>query len=370
MQSIMTLTFSDSENYGALLQAYALKEHIGKDNNCGVINYHNPETLYSQVSGWRKIRSFVWNNTVSRFFRSEIRKESTNAFRKKYIGMTEKCYGSAEELKELNSDTDVFVVGSDQVWNKRNNADDPAYLLSFTDKRKVSYAASFGTGTVDSSYLNENAELFNSFSSISVREQSGADALSDVLGITAPVVLDPVFLLSEAEWRDKLGIKEKCDESGYVLCYIMPGDAEVEGTIKNTALSIAKEKGLKVVILGDKTYRKPPQGAVSDCDCGPAEFVEYIANAKYVVTNSFHGTALSLVMHRNFWTVMKKDSENNRNTRMENILKISGTEARGIYCDIGEKPGNLLEEINYAAVQPMLDAEIETSKRFLSEALN
>ena len=115
------------------------------------------------------------------------------------LNQTKHRYKNCQSLIGLNDSFDVFIVGSDQVWNPRNNAYDPAYLLQFVeeDKIRISYAASFGTQNIDGNYLKNNAELFKRFCYISVREMSGKDLLKRELGLDSEIMVDPVFLISK-----------------------------------------------------------------------------------------------------------------------------------------------------------------------------
>lgn len=368
MDRVYTLTLTDTKNYGALLQAFALKEYISSLGvECQVINYHNPAMKYSQVKGWRKIRSVIWRNTFAGIVSNGARKSNTAEFKKRYLDHDVDNICLSEGLPALNSSADAFVVGSDQVWNPTVNANDNAFLLNFTEKKKIAYAASFGTNCVPKQYLIDNKEQFQSFAAISMREDSGTELLNETLGLPAETVLDPVFLLNKEEWTSSLHISENKPEK-YVLCYVMPGDGEVVNKIIELAKSIAGEIKCKVVVLGEKDYKLSNDSVIYDHSCGPIEFLEYVSEAETIVTNSFHGTAFSIIFRKNFFTVMKKETFG-RNTRIDNLLGHIGLDYRKSYIDDTIDKMHLTDSVDYTDAESKLSEYIAYSKEYLSNAL-
>ena len=370
MKKIVTLTFCRSINYGALLQTYALRKHLQSCGyDCSVINYQNPKLKYAQISGLKKIRSIVWNNTLSGFFESRKRKIRTENFRENHLNLGQ-IYSSLDSLKTLNKSADVFIVGSDQVWNPQIVADDNAYFLSFAEdgKKRISYAASFGLYVVDKKYLDDNSKYLKKFNAVSVREKSSAEILKQI-DVEAETVADPVFLLNRNEWIDNLSLNADTDNikagSKYVLCYVMPCGSELAEMIYSAAEKIASEKGLKIITLGKKNYARPCGDEILDSDAGPVEFLQYILNAEYVVTNSFHGTALSVIFGKKFYTLLKHGVQ--RNCRMEELLSSLSLDERIVY--VGDDFKFSDEDIDYSGVQDKLTEIIGKSHGFLIEAV-
>lgn len=364
MRKIGVLTFSDSKNYGALLQAFALREYVADLGfNCNIINYQNPKTKYSQVSLLRRIGSIF-----APFLENKIRKRKTAQFRMQNMKMEQKHIG-VEDLKSLTDMYDVFIVGSDQVWNPFINRFDSAFFLSFaSDKNKrISYAASFGGKKMDKSYLENNLGYLKRFDAISVRESESAELLKAETGIVAETVVDPTFLLTKDDWINKLKLDVTPAKEKYVLCYVMLGNPDLVEKIYQVAKSIADKEHLKIITLGKKSYAKPIGVEILDGTAAPIEFVQYILNAEYVVTNSFHGTAFSIILRKRFFTVLKKGF--NLNLRLENLLQSFSLTSRLVYMDSSEE-NNLLETIDYEATDSKLNTEIEKSKRFLIDAVN
>lgn len=374
MKRIKVLTFSGSINYGATLQAYALKRFlIDSGYDCSLIYYQNHNNKYAQVTGLRKTLSIIWNNTLANFLDSSLRKKRTAKFRAKYLELGDLITSdNLKKLCALNASTDVFIVGSDQVWNPEIIRDDPVYFLSFVadDKKRISYAASFGTGNVSESYLKDKLKYLSAFHALSVRESQSADLIREKLCISAKTVIDPVFLLKKEEWVNALNLNKNTtnlkEPSGYVLCYVMPINDELTRKIFLIAKTIAEISGLKVITLGKKSYTLPFKGEVIDKDAGSIEFLQYIKNADYVVTNSFHGTALSVVFRKNFYTILKKGIK--RNSRMEELLNAISLSERIIYTDYEPKM-DMFSEIDYTKVTQKLDEQIEYAKQFLIQAI-
>ena len=373
-KKIATLTFTDTPNYGALLQAYALQRYINDcGNQCVVINYQNKARRFSQVSGLKKLRSILWHYTFSKLLANRSRTKRTQRFRESLLNLTSRVYRDNESLKELNETMDGFIVGSDQVWNPKNNAGDPAYLLDFAGegKLRVSYAASFGTDKVDEAYLKANAQRFKAFSRLSVRERSGKEQLEQALGIKAEVVADPVFLLSGEHWQELA--REHAEykaQAEYVLCYVLPGNREVEKRIYSAARDIAQRRHLRLVTIGKKPGSKGEAGEELIHDCGPLEFLSYIINANAVVTNSFHGTALSIINEKDFWCVMASGAAGARNTRLTNLLEKTGLSGRQLICGEARDPEDLLSRIDYSASAPLIEGMVHEAKSFLDAALD
>ena len=369
MKKIATLTFSNSKNYGALLQAYALREFLNISGfECDIINYQTLKRRYSQVSFFRRMGSIIWQNLLARFFANKKRKERSLQFRMTKMMLGQKCV-NLDDLKQLNTIYNVFVVGSDQVWNSFITMKDSAFFLSFVDdkNKRLSYAASFGSNKVDKSYLESNRQHLEKFNAISVRESESAELLKKELGVSAETVLDPVFLLTKNDWVNRLNLSESANvKDKYVLCYVMPGQNDLVKKIYSVAKSIADRGNLKIITLGKKDYAKPMGIETLDKDAGPIEFLQYILNAEYVVTNSFHGTAFSIIFRKQFFTVLKKGMS--LNLRQEDLLQSIFLTSRLIYMDSCET-GDLPEVINYADSESELNLKIEISKDFLLNAI-
>ena len=288
-KKIGILTFHDADNLGAVLQAYALKTVIEKD--CGavaeIIDYKCnkiTETKYVQKgSGLKNLIKYI---PVSVYY--YIKRRSFMKFRNGKLGCSEASY-TKENIKKTESDYDIFITGSDQIWNPECSGDDYTYLLDFVsdNSKKYSYAASIGNYDI-SKAGSKWLELIKDYSGISVRENSAYEQL-EACGISnVKVHADPVMLLSQEDWKSVMSepiIKEK-----YVLVYMVLPDVNV----MKKATEYAKKHNCKVI--SNKTSLE------FILHNSPSEFLSWIYNADYVFTNSFHGTAFSLILNKKFFS--------------------------------------------------------------------
>lgn len=218
---------------------------------------------------------------------------------------------------------DAFVTGSDQVWNYGAHNFDKNYLLDFVrDKhKKFSYAASFGISKLPDDYTAEYKRLLDEFEMCSVREESGMGILAK-LGIeNFRLDLDPTMLLTCDEWKRQLRIETQ--PQNYIFAYYF----ELTDTLKAYIERLARENDCTVLYLGNavKSPFNCKSKAIKTAD--PIDFVRAVANAKYVVTNSFHGTAFSIIFNKPFYVeLLKTDAK--VNSRIENILRTFSLESR------------------------------------------
>lgn len=375
------LTFHWTINFGGLLQAYALQETIrGMGFSTEFINYHNKKDLMS-VSNWkRRILQKIWDRMARAFFGREKRERITEKFRERYLSIPSPEYTSCESLKEKYHNGDAlsyaYVVGSDQVWNPDLTGDPNAYLFSFLPSgcRKIAYAASFGKGCILDTYRKTFQKELPGFSSVSVREEDGSKLVHELAGIDAPAVMDPVFFLTAREWKRLASDRMLPDD--YILCYYMnTPDRSVSNGIASLARALAQKHHCRIVNIGKKEYEKVKFWQDNLFDIGPCEFVSLIANARFVVTNSFHATAFSVIFHTPFFVpVNYEEPEKLRlSNRMESLVKKLGCKERIMACPINRRnAASFIQEadhMDFSDVDAILKKEIEKSKFFLREAL-
>ncbi len=368
---ICTITCHDVNNYGASLQAYALQEYlVDLGHDVCIIDY-KPEyqvgyKFSSNVSKesvhWALYQRFPilkYVKGIESYLMSIPTRGRIKAFRRfkfEKLHLTEQ-FTSYSQLVENPPLADVYIAGSDQIWNtKLRNGSDPAYYMQFGDKsiRRISYAASFAISYIANGYEVLVHSMLSSIDSISVRELSGIDVLNK-LGYSGIQVLDPVFLLSAEIWKTKLNIceKERIIKEKYILVYDLGHNIE---EMRNMALSLATNKGYKIVAVNDKKRTSYADININDAD--PIMFLRLIADAQYVIADSFHATALSLIFHKPFYTFYKRDNI----SRLEDLLSIVGLSNR-------LNSSEILEDPNWDLVQSILDTHIERSKGFIKAEL-
>lgn len=365
---VCTITCHDVYNHGASLQAYALMTYLKiLGNDVEIIDY-KPDYL----SGHYKLFSIdnpKWDiNYITKLiyiilkFPFKIlslkRKKEFDTFKNKFMSLSKYRYTSNMQLKNNVPKADVYLCGSDQIWNcLRNNGKDPAFYLDFVPDSKIraSYAASFATDTIDDKYKSFVRENLLKLDRLSVREKSGKKIINKLELKNVEVVVDPVFLLDRKIWN-KIGDEEFKEK--YVLVY----DFDKNPIIKKLAMEISYYRECKIYTISH--YR----GGYEDKNfkySGPETFVSLVKSAEFVISNSFHAVAFSLIYKKPMAVVRRLE---NINTRMRDLLIDLNLEHRYIENDyILDK---LLEDIDYAKVDKILNIKIFSSKNYINEVLS
>ena len=353
---IRTITCHNVYNYGASLQAFALQHYLEqKGHDVKIINFrpwYNRDgyDLFSLPRVSKSYRMTQWCPPLRwivapirnrHLFRTYGRKAAFDRFTNNYLHMTNTLYGDSEQLKANPPEADLYIAGSDQIWNTdMQNGTEPAFYLDFGNDatRRISYAASFGI-----EHINPQAEEWvkrrlSRFDAISVRERTGIDILKH-LGINNAVqVLDPVFLLTADEWENVVGKDAKTykySSNQYILVYDFIDDSHIGAFV----MDCASKTGLPVVAIND--MRQCSYAQYNITDAGPLEFVRLIAQAAMVITNSFHATAFSCIFNKDFYTFPLSTQHNS--SRMTDLLKDMDVMERYIPTEMTEKRRDALK---------------------------
>lgn len=357
MKKVGILTFHDAHNYGAVLQAYALKKYlINLGLNATIINYHH----YNIPDGFPKkryIKEKTIHNVAKHIYSHKdhnLRWKKFNSFIKNLVDNEEKVYTNEEELSKLN--IDYWICGSDQIWNTEiTRGFNKGFFLDFeTNGKKISYAVSMGIPKLEEKYEEEFKKSIEKIDYLSVREESLKEYIKQFSNREVLKVLDPTLLLERKDYEDIL-VENKIQEK-YLLIYALGPDER----LTEIATKIAKEKSLKIVELND--FKKIKYFCEQISNAGPEEFVTLIKNAECIVTNSFHGTIFSIIYEKEFYTITRL----NRNSRMENILEI---------VDMKDRLIDKVEDIekikpqDYVKAYKRLEEEVLKSREFLKNSL-
>lgn len=307
MLKVKMLTFHNAENYGAALQAYALKQTLKKlGTNPSFMNYENKVIL----ADYKLIRT----NSLKSFFsslwflpRNIKRKLSFKSFSDVYLDTNSKKYTEISQIEQDIEEGDAFISGSDQIWNPELTCGlSDVYTLNFeTDKniKRIIYGASLGNEELLQKYAEDFKTKTRNVDLISVREQSIIKALEDICGKKVEQVVDPTLLLDKSDWDNLISNNETVNlkDKKYILVYTLFESDEVT----KIANHISKITGLKVVHFRKyNTYNNEYMNLYSK---GPIDFVNAFKNAKYVITNSFHGTVFSIIYEKCFYSVLPKE---------------------------------------------------------------
>lgn len=314
------ITFHQALNYGAVLQAYALREYISRNFDqvqAEVLDYRCPAlsefySIAGQKSG-SAVKTFI---KTGHFL---VKRGCFRQFSRKHIPLSRTAY-TPGTIANANRDYDLFLTGSDQVWNPDLTRQDENYLLAFSPpEKRYSYAASIGRSEFPEALRVEYRELLNSFAGISLREESAVRTLVE-LGVEQPVLVhpDPVLLLTQQDWS-RLCASGGAGQKDYVLVFAV---ARSEALIRQ-AVEFARAKGLPVLYVGQHTGNR-------DVTYIPFLRIEKLLalfrDARYVFTNSFHGTAFSIIFHRKFHSSVQY--ADGRNSRIMDMLEKTGLSDR------------------------------------------
>ena len=326
MKRIALLTFHRAVNYGAIFQSYALQRQLcNLGAQCVIIDYRCP-VIEDQYKPFYLEKHKTVKSLVRILLKGKLKSKNRNSF---YRFLNEhmvlsKSYRTISELEFLNQEFDLFITGSDQVWNPDCAAMDPAYFLDFVweHDKKNSYAASFGFSEIPEDLKETYHHRLVSFHNISVREQSGVRIIRELLGREASFDLDPTLLLSCDEWAKIAHLSYP--NRPYLLIYTVMEPLQ----LLDRARQIAKRSNLKILYLNNSLKLRFENPDLHFLLSGsPEEFLSLIRNARYVLTNSFHGTAFSILFHKQF-LVELTGRNGNRNNRAESLLNLLGLSER------------------------------------------
>lgn len=385
--TLMTSEESFHNNYGAALQGYALYRTL---EECGyaptIIRYRGGVIVHSFAAYC--VRRVKMNLRVmyNAFFPNDKMK-ADNSIRKTYakpIRAREKLFRDFQkdhlsfwnsnrvswyELQKKYPVCDVYVCGSDQIWNPyfKSGNNDPGYFLAFAPKgsKKIAYAPSFGADDIPPSAQTNLRQLLADFHAISVREKSGVDIVRKYAGREAQWVLDPTLLRTPEQWKAIARMPENLPDK-YILCYRFADSQHTAEMIQKTSEALS----LPVVSmpLSDVALKDPFQFIF---EVGPREFIGLIQNASLVCTDSFHATVFSILMKTPV-AVFEREAYSNggsMNSRIESLMDMLTLNHLIIRSD--DLVPRIVECMNedYIDAHEKLLAYRQESLEFLKEAL-
>lgn len=369
MKNIALVSFHNEPNYGTMLQAYALAEVI---KNLGYraeyIDYVNRNKEFFLIRYLKSIIKFFYrpkgNSEFSFFYNKEFRDtlQAFENFHSHYIPVSPMTY-YRNTIVDSQSNYKSFIVGSDQTWSEfMNRKEGSIMFLDFVSdsNKKHSYAPSIGTIGFSETYLKVLIQKLSSFSSISCRERENCELLSKELKKEVSWVLDPTLLLTSKEWSSITA--PEMIEGDYVLAYIL---GEKQSTI-DFAEKLATNFDLPLYFIVTRPMYLQKKNAISGI--GPSQFISLIRSAKYVVTDSFHGSMFSIINNVNFYSFGKRTETNgseNDNARISCFLKEIGIPERFQ----SDNDARIMPDIQYKVVNERLTELREKSIQYLTEIL-
>lgn len=370
-EKVGIITLDGYFNYGNRLQNYALQEvvkDLGFEVDTLIVprkslhpNYQKEKIITKLIT---KLTKRSPKETIKRFLikiteqnhKTMIlkRQEKFRSFSREFL--SEKyCGSSEEELREIGKEYDFLIVGSDQVWNPYNiTYAESSFFLTFVEpEKRISYAASFGITELPDYFKVMIKPWLAEMKAISVRESVGAQIVKELSGREAIITLDPTLLLSKQRWFSLA--KESKKPKRYILTYFL-GDLPKEAT--QLIMRMTRNSELKVVHLANLRDKQAYK-------TGPQEFIDYINSAEAILTDSFHGTAFSILFEVPFVVYERKGniSMYSRIKTLLNMLKLGNREAHNI---------NSSEEVfnmSFDTAVTLLNKEREKAFVYLKNAL-
>lgn len=353
MKKIYIITFQKALNYGAALQAYALAKFLRSSAfDVEIIDYI---PTYFMLQTYRPAKGI--KKSVEKFKKIV----SFRAFSKKHLPLTQKTYFSSKAISRI-ADGDAFICGSDQIWNYRLTGGkfDKAFFLDFvpTHSRRIAYAASAGSIRVRD-HSSEVKKLTSMFHAIGAREETLASDLEELIdNPRLTVVVDPSLLIKDYIDVYDLG---RIPDSKYILSYVV-GSGDMLVKYEQAIIELKKTTNIPIIHIGAKHINSAD---INILDISPGEWVSFIKNANFVITNSFHGTAFSINFEKQF--IFIPHIIENLNARQTTLLAKVGLMDRCANQTTDVKYD--AQAINYNQVSPKLHSIVHTSKQFLLESL-
>lgn len=323
-----------SDNYGALMQAYSLRKwFLNRGLTADFINYH---PRYVEEGGsldrpwkpslWRKNATILYMKQAHlrrQLFGNRLQRAQFEVFRREILGVTGQRLCKVEDLAPEMAQYDMLVCGSDQIWNPSiQRGLDPVYFLDIpgTDHTyKVAFAPSFGRSEIEPHFHVKLQRLVSRLNGISVREVTGLDILEQA-GIERDhgvVVPDPTVLLGKFDELLQRKPEDVLSDDG-VFCYALRTDELIREIAEEATRLIGGP--LRAPRSAHQRWRDIGESITP----GPVEWLQTLAQARIVVSNSFHGVALSVVLNRPFIAVGLPGKRIGMNARVQNFLTIAG----------------------------------------------
>lgn len=371
-KKIGIITMHRINNYGSVLQAFALQYIVKKMGfDVQIIDYDYPNSFqYARgvalpKNDWKAkvIKSMFWLHPYNRY------DYKFQDFRNCYFRLSP-YYKDFDAIHQKAIPYDLYITGSDQVWNPNFTKGDTTFLLDFAGKsaNKISYASSFSCTQLGKEYEAAYSELLSQYQAISVREYGGVELVKQLTGKQAVLTVDPTLLLDGNDWRTIAG-KQNQYNKGYILLYVLSYSFNPVPYIYDLALYLSKKLNLPIVVLGKHPYLSKYKNVESILDAGPLEFLQLIENAVCVVTSSFHGTAFSVNYKKPVYAVVNNKNDDDRissflsDVSLDKSIISVGTPLETIPLDMhSESSWNILNqkrEYSLSYLENAINANIE-----------
>ena len=383
MKKIGLCVCYDTKNYGSQLQVLATQIKVGEFGyDYEIIRYKKKKTVAFMLKSLPRLLNPIFVKGKMRGIskkwnlekypeikkKNEIRDKRFAKFIDDYFKKLSPVYLSYNRLKNCVDNYDAFLVGSDQLWLPSGLASGFYTLMFVPEKiKKITYATSFGVGQIPKYQCNRTREYLNRIQHISVREIKGQQIVKKLTGKEIEVVLDPTLLLSTDEWKQIIPVC-KVVKAPYIFCYFLGTNPEhrkiAEELKEKTGLQIVCLTHLDEFVEGDLDF-----GDNQLFDVGADNFVNLIRGAKYICTDSFHGSVFSILNHKKFiiFNRFMEGSSGSRNSRIDSLCNQLGLSERRYKSDVLSE---MTADIDYDVVDNRLNELRGRSLRYMELALN
>lgn len=358
------ITLHRAQNYGSVLQAFALQKQIEKLGHQAYILDYYPERYTNKGLLKRlKNKSSRFNNPLVLLiaklliYPSYLKKGiQFNKFMH-YLNLEKPSFATNEEGMGRFTDADAYCAGSDQIWNSHwNEGVEKVLFLDFVPKGKLclSYAASIGLSNIPANEIDETKLLLDKFEFLSLREDKGVELVRELGRTDAVQCLDPTLLMSKEEWSQYADDSYKGKE--YVLTYNLHHDPEIDKCAK----AIASKYHLQIRNISYNWHDIIRHGHLDWCPTVEG-FLGLIKNAKYVVADSFHATAFSIIFEKPFVVITPEVAS----SRLSSLLKMLGLDDHNINKFTSLKV--IEQPIDYIRVKSIIVTKQRESISFLNK---
>lgn len=370
MKSIGIITIHKINNYGSVLQAYALQrvcQEMGY--RVEIIDYQFPNAFHS-ANPYVTQDSFPTEpRWIKALFTSALIRQhkGIRTFVNARHNLSQKTYYSPEEVASDAPKYDIYITGSDQLWNPRYCNGDPTFMLHFAPDNalKIAYAASIGTDTIPCELIQCYRKLLGRYSALSVREKSGKTIVEAISDKPTSVVLDPSLLLNRDEWN-KIASPRRQVKKKYILCYFLNYSFNAYPYVDILADHMQSLTGYEIVRVARPPHKLSWNHTSYHVGASPEEFLALVRDAEMVLTTSFHGTAFAVNFGRPLLSVIK--SHDSGDSRQKSLLQSLGMDAQILSIE-DPMPDASRAVYDVATEQAKLTALRHESLSYLQKAL-
>lgn len=374
------ITIQKSPNFGACLQAFALYDFLHKQNKeTFVIDLLRPtHSEYKQSKKFRPFREIrpSFKSRVKIFLKGLFGRNKkcsalSHVAEKKFDSFNNRiqytnCYYSIDQLYKNPPKFDILITGSDQLWNPTIGFCIEPYFLTFADNnvKKISYATSVGISELHDDEIAFYQKWLSEYDTISVREKSGADLISKIIDRKVEQISDPTFLLSKEEWMQLASCDSR--KNKYILLFTL----SYNRTLAQYTTHLSEESGIEMVYLCLNHPNIEDYSYEFIKDAGPSDFLNLIAYAEMVVTDSFHGSVFSMHLgSKNFFTYI--DPNNKRGSRIVDMYKMFNLSNHILNSNLSQKYNDLDSiKVDKEKLDSMLCLERARCRVFLNSHIN